>query len=648
MKKLLPLLGLLLPFLHYSQDKLIPFGKADKAELTMKECAFERNANAMKLLDYEEKEVIADYGLKIRTERRVKIKIFNEKGFEYANISIPYISRIKGTKITDISAYIYYLDSAGNIVTEKVSKKQIFRDEEDDKIKKIKFTFPHVKPGCIVEYRYEKREKNSLAIEPWVFQDFIPTLYSSFTLILPFGADFNKKIIGIDSLEQCDSRRKPSSHNGYANTYILRNVAAFKPEPMMSSIADNLQRIEFAVQPSSFGFTFGFKSSKWEVLARALNEMPQFGQQFGRPIIGTEGIIDSARKIVDRDKRINYVFQEVKKQVKWDEQQTFYCDDLAVAWKERSGNSAEINLIVLNLLRKCGISCSPILVSTRENGKLDQNFFSLSQFNGVDVLILDSVANYVLDGTRKFQSYKTPPDNILNRSVLDIDTAHISWLYVSDSRPLLKSYLMVDAELTAEGKLKGRASIVFYDHSKVQRLMDKNKTEKEKEEEEKEFLQKDFTELVLDSVEEQDADNELEPLTEKFKFTHQPSSSGDFIFLDPMFLSSFRKNPFTDSIRHSDLDFGSRQLLKTTVSISFPESYVIDHQPKNMLLRMADSSILFERRIYTEGNKMLFINTMEVLYPLFEKEEYEGIREFFSRLYAMATEQIIFKHKKEE
>jgi hypothetical protein len=278
---------------------------------------------------------------------------------------------------------------------------------------------------------------------------------------------------------------------------------------------------------------------------------------------------------------------------------------------------------------------------------VDDKFFTLSQFNGVDVLIIDSTANYVLDGSRKYQSYKTPPENILNRKVFNIDTSNVGWLYISDSRPLLRSFLNIDAKLSSEGKLNGNAIIQFYDYSKVQRMEEKDKTEEEEKEEEKEFLKKDFTELIIDSLVLENTDNDLEPLKEKFNFSHQPSVTDKFLFLDPFFLSNFRKNPFTDSIRHSSIDFNSRQYLKTTMYITIPDTYEVDHLPQNIRLRMADSSILFERRFYIEKNKILFQNTMEVLYPLFEKEEYPGVRDFFSRLYSMVADQIVLRRKEE-
>lgn len=644
----LPVICIISAISLHGQKTLPAFGQPIREELDMKTCSFDPSANAMKLLDYQEKEIIVDYGFKIKSVRRVKIKIFNEKGFQHASIKIPYISRIKGTKITDITAYIHYLDPLGNIISEKVEKKQIFRDKQDDIVKKISFTFPNVKAGCVIEYRYEKTEKNSLHLEPWIFQDMIPTQISGFQLKMPSAIHLDYRLMGIDSVKQ--NYKLEGGGTFYAPSvvrdFFLHAVPAFKPEPMMSSLADNLKRVEFAIQPSSLGMAEIFMGDdRWKLYAIVLNNMASFGKQFNKPIPGTESVIDTAKKLSGREEKINYIYQQVKKQVKWDEMQTFYPGLLADAWKERTGNSADINLLLLNLLRQSGIPCSPVLVSTRENGRVDENFFTLSQFNGVDILIKDSLKTYILDGTQKYQSYETPPANILNRYVLNVDTAHVNWLFVSDSRPLLKTILYVNAELKEDGRMNGNANITFYDHSKVQRILESNKTKEEEREEEKEFIKKDFTELKIDSLVVSDKENELEPLKESFVFTHEPASSGEFIFLDPFFLSSFRKNPFTDSSRSSTLDFSSRQYLLTSIAISIPPNYQVDFQPKNVKLRMADSSIIFTRSIRVVDNNIYFTNIMEVLYPLFDPEEYPAIRDFFTRMYAMVAEQIILKKK---
>ena len=65
----------------------------------MKECVFEKGANAMRLLDFQETDITTiGYDIKIHIERRIRIKIFDRDGFDAANITIPYVRRYKKIK----------------------------------------------------------------------------------------------------------------------------------------------------------------------------------------------------------------------------------------------------------------------------------------------------------------------------------------------------------------------------------------------------------------------------------------------------------------------------------------------------------------------------------------------------------------------
>ena len=464
---------------------------------------------------------------------------------------------------------------------------------------------------------------------------------------MPTAVNMDKRLIKVDVVKEDYERRSVMLGMFVEDRiYSLERIPSFKPEPMMTSVADNLKCIEFALQPQEIGIaTQVHDNNGWLMVAKMLNDVPTYGKQYSKNIPGTELIIDSAKNLLTKEDKINFIYQRVKQNMIWDEDQTFYPGNISDAWKARTGNSAEINLILLNLLRKCNIPCSPLLVSTRENGLIDEKFVSLSQFNGLDVLIKDGSNHYVLDATNKYQSFKTPPENVLNRQAFNPDPSNVSWLYISDVRPLLKSSITVSATLSEDGKITGNALMTYYDHSRTQRLIEKYSVNSKDIVDKKEFLQKDFTELKIDSLKLINEEDELLPLKEKFTFTYEPSASGDFLFLDPMFLSSFRKNPFTDSLRHSSLDFKCRQYVKTTVNLALPANYKVEHMPQDVRLRMGDSSILFQRNNVEEPDQLYFINTMEILYPSFDKEEYPAIRDFFSRMYTMITEQIILKKK---
>jgi hypothetical protein len=635
---------IIFPSYLFSQSDYPAFGKADKNELLLKECPFEKGANAMKLFDYQETEIKIDYDVKIEIDRRIRIKIFNKEGSHAANVTIPYIKRNRTSKITDISAYIYNLDSTGNIITEKIEKKDILRNRSEDGISKVVFTFPNVKDGSVIEYRFTHSEKNVMHLDPWFFQDALPTATSICKLTYPEHLKLDFRFISLDTVPNKYSENWAKT----TYTFTLNNIPSFKFEAMMSSVRDNLQRVEFGFQPRTSIRNLVTDKIPWSYHNYNLSSSPFFGQQIVTLIPGTEAVIDSARRLLTTDDKINFIYQYVKKNLSWDQNQSFYTDGLSDAWKLKIGNSADINLTILNLLKKSGVNGYPILVSTRSNGKTDPDFISLGQFNGVDVLILDSTTFYVLDGTQKFISYKTIPYNILNRDVLLIDPFEYKWINITTDRPLMKTSIAVKAEVNPNAQLKGEANISFYDHTRAATLEDQNKkkTEEEKEQEDKEFIQKEFEALMIDSLTEENAGDELLPLVQKFQFTYKLLATGDYFILDPFFLSSFRKNPFSDSIRHTDIDMGSNQSYTMYLHLKISDEFDIDELPKNILVRSIDSSMLFKREIFREGNTIVFRNSFDIQRPIYSKEEYFGIKEYFKRIYEVINDRIVLKKKK--
>ena len=220
----------------FSQSGLPSFGKADMNELLLKECPFEKGADAMKLLDFQETEIDMDNSVRTEINRRVRIKIFNKDGVHAANIIIPYIKRNRTSKINDISAYIYNLDSSGNIITQKLEKKQILREKSGEGINKVAFTFPNVRPGSVIEYRFTHSERNIMHLEPWFFQDAIPTAVSMCKFVYPDHAKFDFRFITVDSVVDNYS----TNHIKATRFFTLSNIHSFRPEPMMSSVKDNL------------------------------------------------------------------------------------------------------------------------------------------------------------------------------------------------------------------------------------------------------------------------------------------------------------------------------------------------------------------------------------------------------------------------
>ena len=101
----------------------------------------------------------------------------------------------------------------------------------------------------------------------------------------------------------------------------------------------------------------------------------------------------------------------------WNENNSYNCEKgVKKAFKEKVGNSADINLMLVAMLRHAGLDANPIIVSTRSNGIAI--FPSRFAFNYVIVGVkLSNDENIVLlDATNKNTLPNILPLKVLNWS----------------------------------------------------------------------------------------------------------------------------------------------------------------------------------------------------------------------------------------
>src|SRR5687768_17798260 len=319
-------------------------------------------------------------------------------------------------------------------------------------------------------------------------------------------------------------------------------------------------------------------------------------------------------------------------------------NDIIEAWNNHAGNTADVNLILINFLEKVKIPCFPLLVSTRENGLISKDFPTFSQMNGMDVVAMkDSVTFYLLDASIKFQSIDNPPVNILNREALLLGSLFSDWVLVSDERPLLKQHITLFCELKESGLIEGQASLQHYNYAKSYML---DSTLRDEEKNNKKSFDKKPDGLTILSVRQEIPEDDNEPLNENISFTYQPQQTENFYFLNPQFLTPQKANPFTSETRKSDIDLICNQQVILSINLAIPESFDVDHVPKNIIVRAPDSSFYYRRSFSVTTDNIQFTQIFETKKSIFSREDYEGVKEFFSRMYALMNEDIIIKRKK--
>lgn len=646
MRKLILLFTSLWPVLMAHSQKIIsPTGDVTVADLEMKNCSFEPEAPAMKMLDT--KDIHCDlfyYGTKIKTECRIRIKIFSEKGYKYATIRIPYFSKKGAGKIKELNGAIYNLDDKGKITVKKLANWDFFKDHESGNTGIVSFTFPGVKAGSIIEYRYTTIENDIISIDPWIIQGEIPVAYTSVMITTPVSAGVSEWVMGADSVDKTWELLKYDQFR--RKIYSKTNIPSFKAEPFMSAVRDHLVKTVFELFPNgdSYYESAGSGSAIWNMVGSQLLNSDFFRKQISTVIPGTETLTDSAKKITSLTSRINFIYSAVQQRWQAGGEQTYQVKELAEAWKDKSGPTAVANLILLNLLDKAGIKSFPVLISTRSHGRINKDFPSLGQVNGIDIMAFDTTNFYMLDASIRYQPFNIPPANILNREVFIMVPDSMYWATIVDERPLFKQSATIIAEMNADGKMEGSANIQYFDYAKSARL-DTIQGDIDADEPGN-FISRVPAGLKVLSSHKDVTEDPSDPMFETTEFTYEPQNTNEFYFINPWLFFERGPNPFLAEKRMTDIDLGSNQLIISSFQIDLKGMYEADDLPRNMTLITPDSGFIYKATYSVSADKVLVSQLFQVRRAIFSKDEYPVIRDFFGKMYGKMAEDIVLKKKK--
>lgn len=657
MKRLFTLVLLLATslFAAYGQKGLPAFGKVDKADLTMQDCDFDKGADAIKLIDYGK--LYYDRGnagfsdLMTVFEKRVRIKILNEKGLKYANVTIPFYARNGNENIVKFDASTYNLDEAGNIKETEVKKSSIYTKKINSFASEMIIAFPEAKAGSVIEYRY-RMNRDSWHILDWYFQDRIPTRYSEYEIRVPALLRFTAQPSIVDKIDTREEVEKENINvnDGVVSTdilhknFIMQHLPGIRNEPYMGSAKDYLQRIEFQLSQIDRGNgTVIDLRSKWSNIVDDFNKSPYFGKQLENPVPGAAGVISEAKKIADEQERTKYIFNAVRRTVNWNDEEDKYTDNgIVKAWDSKTGNSADINLLLVRLLTDAGLKAYPILLSTRENGLVNTYYPSAEQFDVVMAVVVINSKNIVLDAADKISNYRLTPEKIVNTNGFMLEGVNGHWITVSDLTHKYKVMAATQATISADGEMKGECFVNCKDYARRQRI---EEWKKDKEKFKTDHFMLHGTGVIIDDLVINNADADSLQLEQKVKFSSKLNSSGNYSYFNINVFSDLDNNPFVADERVTDVDFGVLQDYTIFGNYTIPDGYTFDALPQNMSMIMPDTSIVFTRTMQADNNMLNVRISVEFQRTFYAAADYPEFKEFYKKLFAALNEQIVIKKK---
>ncbi|MGZ8544711.1 MAG: DUF3857 domain-containing protein, partial [Flavisolibacter sp.] len=331
-----------------------------QAQLQMKECFFDKEADAVVIFDKATSNYDDSY--RLVTSRRIRIKILKENGVERANIKLRYYSKEDFEILRKIGGFTMTPDDNGNLKKSQLEKKSIYDRKINELYSEIAFALPNVKAGSIIEYWYESIMDHYGGLEDWYFQSDIPVMLSSYSLYVVPNAVFSY-VAKISSSLNVDI--KQDAQIGKVK-FEMRNIPGLRNESFNPSYRDYLQRIDFQLSSvvTRYGNTIKY-SNTWDELNHGLLLDKDFGGAIKKTQENSEikALLDGVSKPFDR---MILIHNYVRTNISWDGYDSKYALlNPRSLLDGKKGNSGDINLLLVNLLRGADLEVYPLLVSDR-------------------------------------------------------------------------------------------------------------------------------------------------------------------------------------------------------------------------------------------------------------------------------------------
>jgi len=619
-----------------AQTKVPDFGQFLAEDFTLKECSFDKTADAVVIFDQATANYNDQYNLV--TERRIRFKILKEKGIERGNIRITYYSKDKFETIANLEAVIATPDESGKLMWNNLERKSIYTRRLNNYYSEITFAMPNVKVGSLIEYRYTSVMDSYNGLDKWYFQKDIPVMLSSFNLyILPnveFGYLVNKSAFMPVSII-------PNNKEGRI-VFEMKNIPGLRDEAYSTSYRDYLQRVTF--QLAAVTGRYGNKTeynTDWKKLNRELLEEKAFGDQVSKNLPITAAIKTQTSQLPDAYTKMVFVYDYVKKNFLWNEIYSKYAESLKTVVDKKTGHSGELNFLLINLLKASGLDVYPMLVSERWHGRVDTLYSFLDQFNKTVALVQIDGRNYVLDATSKITPAFMIPPALLNTTGFVVDKKNYGFLPLSDQSKKRTVLINLNAKIDANGIIKGKGSVDFYGYARLG-LAEQYSSNKEKY---NEHFKSAVLNYRIDSLNVSGLDVDSIPLHNELSFEHELNKSGNYLLLHSNFFTGFEKNPFVANYRFTDIDFGTTQLIVLSGSFELPEQLVVESLPKNTKLVTPDNAMQIFREVKKTNNVIKVDYRIDVNTSIYRAENYDVVKEFFTKLIDILNEPVLLNTK---
>ncbi len=617
---------------------------------------YEKDSLASAVVLFEKGDVkfkVISNSIRLVKEYHVKIKVLNSEGFDQANVSIPfYHSESSTEKISEIQAITH-----NDGIKTGVRKTEFFTVDLSERWKETRFTFPNVKEGSILEYRYVLRSPYFFKLENWNFQSDIPKLYSEFNAEIPGNYVYNRSIYGSLKLDVNEASVKKSCFSVPGSSrqadcevlkYAMKDIPAFKAEEdFMLSPGNYIARIDFEIsEHRRFDGVTDKYTKSWEDVDLEFRKDKDIGRQLTKKGFFEKNVPDSLFIGSDQLAKARKIYAFVQNHYSWNGKYGIYRNiRVKDAFNLRSGNVGEINISLINLLNAADIPTNLMLLSTRTNGLPKKTHPVMSDFNYVVAKTTIGGVDYLLDASEKLNPFGMLPFRCLNHYGRVMDFKNASYWYdivpENKNKHMIRTQIKFDLEQDLVTGLIDDLSMGYSAYGKKKELQG------DEDEYLSELEEAIGNEFEVTSYEVKEYPRDDKKMSERFEFNMSNPLKQNKLFLNPFLIRFFTKNPFLLEERNYPIDFGFKRNYSYQATILLPEGYEVAELPEKRIVNLNDNAGVLKLNHMVNQKQITLLFDLKLNASYFEPEHYESLKKLFEHVVEVQNNSLIVLTKAE-
>ncbi len=652
----------------YAQD--YRFGKVSDEELLQKEHPTDPSADAAILYREVKSEFryASEKGWYLTTEYFDRLKVYTQKGTENVNKVVRLYQGKESDKLRNLRAFTYTMKGDNNVDRVKLGSDGIFEEDVTKYLKQTKITMPDVQEGSVIEIQYAIDSPFIMNIDEYKLQDRIPIdkIHMSFNAPEQFRFQtYHRGWIPIDVKTTKGSKTfalmvretvDDGSTMGFARqstktrrvdledvTYTIDmvDIPAIQEEPFVGNIENYMAGIQFELGSVKTESGIQGYSVTWDDVAKRIYNSDAFGGELQRVKYFEKDLDRLLEGVTDPLEKTQRIYFYVLQKMNWNQLAGIYTrDGVRKAYRDNTGNVAEINLMLTGMLRHARVDAFPVLVSTKSNGI--PLFPTINGFNYVITAVQIPQGVLLLDATNKNAEFGILDSHVLNgNGRVIIGENDSSWIALSSANPAVSQTLM-SAEINSDLEVVGNAQQRFSGNYALNyRNEFRNLAQSEWEKAvEKRYSGVDFSNITFENL-----INPMESVTLKFDFETLEGIEevGGKIFLSPLFFLETKENPFKSEKREYPVDFGYPNRSQIIMNLTVPDGYEVESIPENAMATLAGDMGSYRYLISNNGNILQISVDLTIMQAVIAESQYDILKNFFETLVNKESEKIVLK-----